>query len=150
MLKITEFFVTGLYVGKIKWAPGTFGTLLAVPLAYGIASLGAMRYLEITVLLIFAAIFACSFFEAHTHSHDNQQIVIDEVVGYLVAFFWLPLTWQYLLGAFILFRFFDILKPYPISYIDQKVKGGLGVVLDDLAAGLVVNIILQSVTKIKF
>lgn len=147
MLKITEFIITGLYVGKMKKAPGTFGTLLAVPLAYFLATFGPMRYLEITVLSIFASILLCSYYEAKTSSHDHQQIVIDEIVGYFIAFFWLPLRWPYLLSAFLLFRFFDILKPFPIGYIDQKVKGGLGVVLDDLAAGLATNIILQAILK---
>lgn len=148
MFKITEFIVTGLYVGKSKWAPGTMGTLLAVPLAYFMASKGHVFYLQSTIFAIFASIALCSYYELQSNSHDSQQIVIDEVVGFLVAFFWLPNRWQFLVAAFILFRVFDILKPFPIRYIDKKVKGGLGVVLDDLAAGLAANMILQASTKI--
>ncbi len=148
MFKITEFIVTGLYVGKSKWAPGTMGTLLAVPLAYFMASKGHIFYLQTTVLAIFASIILCSFYEIKSSSHDNQQVVIDEVVGFFVAYFWLPNRWQFLVAAFVLFRFFDILKPFPISYIDRKVQGGLGVVLDDLAAGLATNMILQGCTKV--
>lgn len=148
MFKITEFIVTGLYVGKSKWAPGTMGTVLAIPLAYFMAKKGHIFYLEVTVLAIFASIALCSYYELKSQSHDNQQIVIDEVVGYLVAFFWLPLSWRFFAAAFVLFRFFDILKPFPINYIDRNVKGGLGVVLDDLAAGLAANMILQALSKL--
>jgi phosphatidylglycerophosphatase A len=147
MLKLTEFIVTGLYVGKSKWAPGTMGSLLAIPLAYFLAQKGPMVYLEVSVLLIFLSIILCSYYESQTQSHDQKQIVIDEVVGYLVAYFWLPFRWQYFALAFVVFRFFDIVKPYPISYIDKNVKGGLGVVLDDLAAGLATNMILQASVK---
>ncbi|OQW50387.1 MAG: hypothetical protein A4S09_00920 [Proteobacteria bacterium SG_bin7] len=148
MFKIVEFIVTGLYVGKFKWAPGTMGTLLAVPLAYYMAGKGHVFYLQSTVLAIFASITLCTYYEIKSNSHDNKKVVVDEVVGFFVAYFWLPNRWQFLVSAFILFRFFDILKPYPISYIDQKVKGGLGVVLDDLAAGLATNMILQASTKV--
>ena len=147
MFKFTEFFVTGLYIGKIRWAPGTMGTIAAVPLAYYLSQLGLMGYLQWTILLIFLSIGFCSYYEAKSHSHDSQQIVIDEVVGYLVSYMWLPQRWQAFAAAFVLFRFFDILKPFPIGYIDKKVKGGLGVVLDDLAAGMVSNIILQFLFK---
>ena len=75
--------------------------------------------------------------------HDPKEIVIDEVVGYVIAMTWLPLTWQSFLAAFVMFRFFDILKPGPIRRIDQKVKGGLGTVLDDVAAGLISSVLLQ-------
>ncbi len=77
--------------------------------------------------------------------HDSQEVVIDEVVGYLVAFTWLPMNWTSVVTAFVLFRALDIVKPFPISWLDRKVKGGLGTVVDDLAAGLVANIILQAV-----
>ena len=76
---------------------------------------------------------------------DPKEVVIDEVAGFLVAMTWLPLSWSSFLAAFLLFRLFDVWKPLFIGYLDKNVKGGLGIVADDLAAGIVTNIILQVV-----
>lgn len=141
--KILEFVVTGFYIGKIKWAPGTFGTLLGIPLAIFFNQSGIYFYMAATLAFILLAIFCSHFYELETGDHDQPSTVIDEVAGYLVTMTWLPHHWlPYLLG-FVLFRFFDILKPFPINVLDQKIKGGLGVVADDLAAGLLSNILLQ-------
>ncbi|MDZ4660921.1 MAG: phosphatidylglycerophosphatase A [Pseudomonadota bacterium] len=141
--KVLEFIVTGFCIGKIKWAPGTFGTLLGIPLAILLNFGNIYFYMGATLALILFAIFLCHFYQLATHEHDQPSIVIDEVVGYLVTMTWLPHHWlPYALG-FVLFRFFDILKPFPINILDQKIKGGLGVVADDLAAGLLSNILLQ-------
>jgi phosphatidylglycerophosphatase A len=85
----------------------------------------------------------CEAYELQYQSHDNPEVVIDEVAGYLVAMFWMPHTWQAFLISFFLFRFLDILKPPPLSWIDQGVRGGFGVVLDDLVAGVIVNLVMQ-------
>lgn len=143
MFKIVEFLVTGLYVGRSPIAPGTMGTLLAVPMAYMLAKSGLMLYLVVTVFLIPISIFLCQLYESNITGHDRAEIVIDEIIGYFVTFIWLPITWKSCLASFLIFRFFDILKPFPISYIDKQIKGGLGVVADDLAAGVIGNIILQ-------
>ncbi len=141
--KFLEFIVTGFYVGKIKRAPGTFGTLLGIPLVFFLSYQHIYFYMGATLFLIGVAIICSHLYELKTGRHDQPSIVIDEVVGYLVAMTWLPHHWlSYVLG-FILFRFFDILKPFPINVLDQKIKGGLGVVADDLAAGLLSNILLQ-------
>lgn len=140
-----EFFATAGFVGLIPKAPGTFGTFVAIPIALLLAWGGPVFYLATTTLLIAFSIWISELHERNLGSHDSKTIVIDEVVGYLVAFAWLPVTWQSVAAAFVLFRFFDIVKPYPISVLDRKVKGGLGVVVDDLAAGLISNIILQFV-----
>lgn len=145
--RLIEFFATVGFVGLIPKAPGTFGTIVAIPIAYALALLGPNLYLLATLLLIVFSIWISEMHERALGTHDSKQIVIDEVVGYLVAFAWLPMTWQSFVGAFVVFRFFDILKPYPISVLDRKVKGGLGVVVDDLAAGLIANIILQLVAS---
>lgn len=140
-----EFFATAGFVGLIPKAPGTFGTLVAIPIALLLASVGPNFYLVATTLFIVFSIWISELHERNLGSHDSKTIVIDEVVGYLVAFAWLPMTWMSVAASFVLFRFFDIVKPYPISVLDKKVKGGLGVVVDDLAAGLIANIILQFV-----
>jgi phosphatidylglycerophosphatase A len=142
--RILEALATGFYLGKIPKAPGTFGTLLGIPCAWAMATyLPPVWYLIGTVIFVLAACVVAEMYERLWVVHDPKEIVIDEVVGYVIAMTWLPLTWQSFLYAFIAFRFFDILKPGPIRRIDQKVKGGLGTVLDDVAAGLVASVILQ-------
>ncbi|CAN5391065.1 phosphatidylglycerophosphatase A [soil metagenome] len=143
--RLIEFFATAGFVGLIPRAPGTFGTIVAMPIAFLLAKLGPNIYLVATGLLIVFSIWISELHERNLGTHDSKQIVIDEVVGYLVAFAWLPLTWMSLVAAFVVFRIFDILKPWPISVLDHRVKGGLGVVVDDLAAGMIANVILQLV-----
>lgn len=146
MLKKTiELLATGLYLGKAPKMPGTFGTLLGIPLARGLHAIGPFGYMLGTLLAIVASIVICEAYERQSHAHDPGEVVIDEVAGYLVAFVWLPVTWQGFLAAFLAFRFFDILKPFPISYLDRKIGGGLGTTLDDVAAGLAANVLLQIV-----
>ena len=144
------------FVGRIRPAPGTWGTLWGIPLGLLLIRLGPLGYMVATGVLIMVAIVAAQLHEA-VHAgdvdssgaprdmHDSQEVVIDEVAGYLVAFTWLPLNWTAVLAAFVLFRALDIFKPFPISWLDRNVKGGLGTVVDDLAAGLVANIVLQVV-----
>ena len=125
--------------------PGTFGTLGGIPLALLLASLTPPFYIGAVVLLILFASVVAELHERYSQKHDPGEIVIDEVVGYVIAATWLPVGWKSLVAAFIVFRFFDILKPPPIRQIDQRVKGGLGTVLDDVAAGLAANAVLQVV-----
>ncbi len=147
-LSILELYVTFWGVGRAPKAPGTFGTLAAIPLAWVAALyLGNVGYLVLTTSLLVFSIGACEIYERKVQGHDARHIVIDEVVGYLIAFSWLPVTWQSALAAFLLFRFFDIVKPYPISVLDEKVRGGLGVMIDDVAAGLAANIVLQALAS---
>lgn len=141
--RIIEVLATAFYVGKIRWMPGTFGTLWGLPLAWILVQGGPYFYMFATVLLLFLAVGVSELHELHFQAHDSSEVVIDEIVGYLVALTWLPSTWQSFVAAFLLFRFFDILKPFPIGYIDRKIHGGLGTVLDDVAAGLASNILLQ-------
>ena len=89
------------------------------------------------------AIFVAEAYEQLMSTHDAKEVVIDEVAGYLVAMTWLPLTWQSFVFSFLLFRCLDICKPYPIGFLDKNIKGGMGVVVDDIAAGLVSNVVLQ-------
>ncbi len=145
LLKISEIISTWFWVGKIPWAPGTFGTLAALPFAYALSFLGPIVFMGVTIIGVFVGIVAADIYEGSLGEHDLGEIVIDEVVGLLISLTWLPMTWQSLVLGFCVFRFFDILKPFPISWLDQKIKGGLGVMLDDVAAGVITNIILQIV-----
>ncbi len=141
--KLIVCLATGFYLGKIRWAPGTWGTLLGVPVVLGLQVFGPMGYMLGTIMLLFVSVAVAELYEVVTGTHDPGEIVIDEVIGYVVTMTWLPKTAWFLLVGFMLFRFFDILKPYPIRVIDQKIRGGMGTVLDDVAAGLVANIIMQ-------
>jgi phosphatidylglycerophosphatase A len=138
-----KLFVTFGGAGLSPKAPGTMGTLAALPLAALTLWAGPLWHMGGTLLLTIFSIWACEMYERQKGGHDHQEIVIDEVIGLLITVTLLPLTWQTLVAGFVVFRFFDILKPFPISLIDKKVMGGVGVVADDVAAGIVANLILQ-------
>ncbi len=142
MYAVIKFLATGCYIGLIPKAPGTFGTLLGIPLSYLFLLLGEYGYYIATLLFISLSIVIAELYDRTLKEHDHQTIVIDEVAGYLVAFAALPFQVFWVVLAFLLFRFFDVLKPFPINRLD-RMKGGLGIVLDDLGAGLITNVILQ-------
>jgi phosphatidylglycerophosphatase A len=130
-------------LGYLPLAPGTWGTLLGIPLVYVLHASGPFPYLLVTLLF---TVFAVLISEGATRIYgeeDCQKIVIDEVAGFIVTMAWLPMTWQAMVAGFVLFRVLDAWKPGPIGYVDRKIKGGLGVVTDDIAAGIVANIVLQ-------
>ena len=141
--KIVNFVATGFWVGKVPWAPGTFGTLLAIPLVWALQKSGPFPYMVASLLITIGAIFLCEWQERVSGTHDSREVVIDEVAGFLITMTWLPPHWQAYVVGFALFRFLDAVKPFPISWLDRNVKGGFGVVLDDVAAGIVANIALQ-------
>ena len=143
--KLYSLVVSGGGLGYLPVMPGTFGTLLGAAVAWWLASLGlsAMAYAIFVFLIIIASIDMVWEYQRHIKDKsDRKEIVIDEIVGYLVAVAFLPLTFKTYFAAFILFRILDITKPLFIGYIDKNVKGALGGVLDDLAAGVVANIIV--------
>lgn len=143
-MDLVKLLATFFYVGKSPKAPGTVATLATVPLWFVLASFfHVIWYMVIVFVILIAGIYICQAYENKMQNHDSKEIVIDEVVGYLITMTWLPLTWQSAVLGFILFRFFDIVKPPPIRQLDQKVKGGVGVMIDDVAAGIVANMILQ-------
>ena len=116
-------------------APGTVGTLGAVPLAWALSRAGWPAYLAATAVLFALGLAAARRAGRYWGVVDASAIVIDEVVGYLVAMALVPFSWAAAAAAFVLFRLFDVLKPWPASALD-RVKSGLGVVGDDLAAGV--------------
>jgi phosphatidylglycerophosphatase A len=130
-------------IGRIKKAPGTWGTLAAVPLSVLLNWAGPLVAMGFILLLIPVGIVASQFYENQAGGHDHPEIVIDEVIGFLIAMTWLPMTWQAYVFGFVLFRFLDIVKPFPIGYMDKKIPGGVGVVADDVMAGALANIALQ-------
>ncbi len=133
----------GYGLGDIKSAPGTFGTIGVLPLCLVLSFLPSLLALIFTFLFVLFAIVCAEFYESEMKTHDSKKIVIDEMAGYLVAMVWLPITWpSYILG-FTVFRLLDIFKPFPISFIEKRLKGGVGVVMDDVLAGLFTNVFLQ-------
>lgn len=143
MRRLSLFFATGLGLGYLPWAPGTFGTLWGLLLFYLGRGLSAPLFAGGTLGLILLAVFFSHFAERALGGHDSSKIVIDEVVGYLVTVLFLPFNAKIAVLAFILFRLFDILKPYPIRWIDRTWGGAWGVVMDDVAAGVFANISLR-------
>jgi len=138
-----HFLALGFGSGLSPMAPGTFGTLAAVPIYLLLQSLSLPIYIAITVLLFVIGIVICDVSARKLGVHDHPGIVWDEVVGYLVTMIAAPVGWYWVLLGFVLFRLFDILKPWPIRFIDRHVEGGLGIMLDDLLAGLMAALLLQ-------
>ena len=127
---------TALGAGLIPKAPGTCGTLMAVPLAVLLAHLGPLWLWAGALVVSVVGTWAAGVYCRATGKEDNQQIVIDEVAGYLVTMLLVPATALNLALGFGLFRLFDIWKPGPVRILDRRVHGGFGVMADDLAAGV--------------
>lgn len=134
--KLLLLLAFGLGAGKLPLMPGTFGTLVALPLYWLMQPLLAWQYLLLLGLMFMVGIYICQIAEKLTGIEDNPSIVWDEIVGYLLGMFLLPVGYMWVLVAFLLFRFFDIYKPWPIRIIDHKYQGGLGIMLDDVLAGV--------------
>ena len=143
MKPIFVALATGFYVGKSPYFPGTCGTLVALPIVWILNQLGPLSYLVITFVSIIGATYVAEMYEVYHNRHDRPEVVIDEIVGFMVTMTLIPQTAITLLTGFILFRILDMVKPFPISYFDKHVSGGYGVVMDDLVAGLIANLILQ-------
>lgn len=133
----------GLGSGAAPKAPGTFGTIAAIPLYLLLRDLSPLQYLLLVVVLFVLGIWLCDRTSRDLGVHDHGGIVWDEWVGLLIALWLLPPGWVWLLAGFLLFRLFDIFKPWPINWLDRRVGGGFGIMVDDLLAGLYALAILQ-------
>ena len=136
-------------VGLVPAAQGTFGTLAAMPLAAAIAQLSPVAGAYVLFFFILMAIRVSARSAAALGNDDPGEVVIDEAAGLLVTLFLLPATMPNLWLGFVLFRLFDILKPYPIRRL-EKIGGGAGIVLDDLLAGIYANLCIRFVTLVFF
>ena len=130
-------------VGFIPVAPGTFGTLAAIPLFWAMAQLPLWAYVATLVALIAVAVWVSDLTERIYDEHDLGHIVVDELVGLLTTTIAIPFTWKSAVAAFVLFRIFDIVKPWPIRWIDDNAPGGFGVVADDVAAGVAACVVMH-------
>lgn len=133
----------GFGSGLAPKAPGTFGTLVGLPLFWLISSLSFYTQLGITALLFLVGIYCCDKTGKALGVSDHGGIVWDEIVAIMLVLTFTPLQWQWWLIAFILFRLFDIWKPYPICYFDAKLKNGFGVMFDDLLAAIYAILVMK-------
>ena len=140
-----HFLAFGLGSGAAPWAPGTFGTLAAVPLWYLMAQTSLPVYLLLTLVAFVIGIWLCGRTSRDLGVHDHGGIVWDEFVGYWITMIAVPVNWIWAVLGFVLFRLFDIWKPWPIRPVDRKVHGGLGIMLDDVLAGVFAALVLQGI-----
>lgn len=132
----------GFGSGLAPKAPGTFGTLVAIPFYLLLQPLPLSAYLALVMLGFVAGIWICDRTSRDLGVHDHGGIVWDEIVGYLFTMSLAPAGGWWILAGFLLFRFFDILKPWPIRWLDLRVPGGFGIMLDDLMAGLYAGLVM--------
>jgi phosphatidylglycerophosphatase A len=132
-------------VGRLPLAPGTWGTLGAVPLVLIVSYFGTVPAVISLAVIIPLAVWTAGISQKLLGIDDPPEVVIDEVAGFFVTVFLLPFSWCSFILGFILFRIFDILKPFPIRMIDKNVKGGIGICLDDILAGVYANICVRIV-----
>ena len=144
MNSIILFIAQGAYSGRSPFAPGTAGTLVGVLLFLLVKGLSPAAYLGSCILVAGIGTWAAEEAEKLLGKKDAQSIVIDEIAGFLIAMFLLPGTWAFIAAGFVLFRVFDILKPFPLKRL-QDLGGGAGVMLDDIGAGVYANVVLQVV-----
>jgi len=138
-----HFLAFGFGSGLAPFAPGTFGTLAAIPLYLLMQSLSLPLYLLITAIVCLVGIWICGKSSELLGVHDHSGIVWDEFAGYFVTMIAAPSGWIWIIFGFALFRLFDIWKPWPISVLDKQVHGGLGIMVDDILAGIFSFAILQ-------
>lgn len=136
LLNPVHFLALGFGSGLSPKAPGTFGTLAAVPVYWLLSDLSLIYYVTAVILVSLIGIPICDYTSKQLRVHDHPGIVFDEFAGFLITMIAVPISWEWILTGFLLFRIFDIVKPWPISWLDKKVQGGLGIMLDDILAGL--------------
>lgn len=140
-----HFLALGFGSGLAPKAPGTFGTLMAIPLYLLLQLMNFELYLVAVVVISFVGIYICDKSARMMGEHDHPGIVWDEFAGFFITMIAVPFEWIWVLLGFGLFRFFDIVKPQPIGWLDKHVKGGLGIMVDDVLAGIMAGLCLHSI-----
>lgn len=143
-----HFLALGFGSGLAPVAPGTFGTLAALPVYYLLAQCSTTVYFSALAVAAVFGVAICGYTARALGVHDHPAIVWDEVVGYLITMAWAPAAWYWMAVGFVLFRLFDILKPWPIRWADRRVHGGLGIMLDDVLAGVLAWLVLQGAARL--
>lgn len=148
---IARFVATAGGAGYSPIAPGTCGTAVAVPLTWALSHLSLWAFLGVSVGVTIIGIWAASVADRSWGTHDSGRIVIDEVAGYMVTMLFVDRTnWVLLVLGFVIFRVFDIVKPFPVRWLDRHVSGGTGVVLDDVATGMYGCALLYGLSHMDF
>lgn len=141
--RFSYWIAFGFGSGLAPKAPGTFGTLMAIPLYLALSSLPAWLYLSVVALAFIVGVYVASIVTRELGIEDFSGVVWDEMVGYWLTMMFVPVHALWIIVGFLLFRFFDILKPFPIGWVEKRVSGGLGIMLDDILAAVPAWIILQ-------
>jgi len=142
-----HFIAFGFGTGALPIAPGTWGTLAAIPLYLLMRDLSLVWYVAIVTAATVFGIWLCDYVERQLNVHDHRGMVWDEICGYGITMIAAPKEWYWIVVGFLLFRLFDIWKPWPISWIDKQVSGGLGVMLDDVLAAIYALIGIQFLAR---
>ncbi len=140
---IIKFLASGFYTGYFPVAPGTIGSLVGILVCFLLQDVPFTTYAIVVILTLIAGIYISGEAEKIYQAKDSSHIVIDEIAGIFFTFIYLPKGISFLLAGFVAFRFFDILKPFPIRLIDEKIKGGWGIMFDDVLAGIYASILIR-------
>ncbi len=144
---VVLFIAEGAYAGRSPYAPGTAGTVVGVLLYLLLKGVPLAWYVAACFAATGIGVWAAGEAEKMLGKKDAPSIVIDEIAGYLISMVLVPSGWGYIAAAFFLFRAFDVIKPWPLRGL-QDLHGGLGVVIDDVGAGIYTNIVLQIVSRL--
>ncbi len=142
-MQIKNFIATGFGLGNSSFMPGTFGTLGGCILYILLLPFSSEVYLWVIFIAFIFGCWLCEEVSKDMDEYDHESVVWDEMVGYCVAMIAVPRSLGWMCAGFVLFRLFDITKPWPISWVDSKMKNGFGMMFDDVLAGLAVFLILQ-------
>ena len=143
-----HFLSFGFGSGAIPIAPGTFGTLGGVLIYLVLPSMSAGLYILFLILAFLLGMWLCGKTSSDLGIHDHPGIVFDEFVGLWITYFMVPEGLQWLICGFCFFRVFDILKPWPIQWVDKNINGGLGIMLDDVLAGIIACLCIKGIAWI--
>jgi len=138
-----QFLALGFGSGLAPKAPGTFGTLAAIPVFLLMAQLPVSQYMAVLSVMALFGVHICGYTAKAIGVDDHPAIVWDEIVGFLITMVLVPVSVTTVVVGFLLFRFFDIVKPWPISAVDKKLHSGLGIMLDDIIAGVMAFGVMQ-------
>ena len=138
-----QFLAFGFGSGLSPWGPGTAGTLVAVPLYLLVAHWSLAQYTGFIVLTALLGVWICGVASRQLQVHDHPGIVWDEFVGYWITMWAVPVDWVWIVAGFVVFRVYDIVKPWPVSVLDRKVGGGFGIMIDDVLAGVMACLTLH-------
>jgi len=145
--RLVHYLAFGFGAGYAPVAPGTFGTLVAIPIYLLLKDTPAYVYLLTVAGMFGLGVWLCALTERDLGVHDHSGIVWDEIVGYLITMFMAPVGWGWIVVGFLLFRLFDIWKPFPIRALERQIQGGFGNMFDDALAGFYSLVVLQVLSR---